>query len=57
MSGTRRGLARAVAVLAVAGLVGLGLVASAGAQSGSVPGVTAKSVKVGYIYAGTGVAA
>jgi branched-chain amino acid transport system substrate-binding protein len=55
---SRRRAARATAVLAVAGLAGVGLVASgAGAQSASTPGVTAKSVKVGYIYSGTGVAA
>jgi branched-chain amino acid transport system substrate-binding protein len=58
MSRTRRRLARATAALAVTGLVGVGLVATAaGAQSGAVPGVAAKTVKVGYIYAGTGVAA
>jgi branched-chain amino acid transport system substrate-binding protein len=58
MGRTRRRGARATAALVVLGLVGVGLIASgAAAQSGSVPGVTAKSVKVGYIYAGTGIAA
>jgi branched-chain amino acid transport system substrate-binding protein len=52
-----RGL-RAVATVAVAGLAAVTLVAtSAGAQSSSsVPGVTDKSVKLGFIWSGTGVA-
>jgi len=53
----KRGL-RAVATITVAGLATVGIVASAaGAQSSAkVPGVTDKSVKLGFIWSGTGVA-
>jgi branched-chain amino acid transport system substrate-binding protein len=53
----KRGL-RTFATIAVAGITTVGLVAStAGAQSNTtVPGVTDKSVKFGYIFSGTGVA-
>jgi ABC-type branched-subunit amino acid transport system substrate-binding protein len=51
-----RGL-RAVAALAIAGVASIALVSTAAvAQSGSVPGVTDKAIKLGYIYSGTGVA-
>src|SRR5438046_2369044 len=58
MGRTQRRSVRVLATLGVAVLAGAGLVVSgAGAQSSNQPGVTAKSVKVGYIYSGTGVAA
>jgi branched-chain amino acid transport system substrate-binding protein len=57
MRGTRRRVVSVVTVVAVAGLVSLGLVTSgAGAQSSPTPGVTAKSVKIGFIFSETGVA-
>jgi ABC-type branched-subunit amino acid transport system substrate-binding protein len=44
-------------VVAIAGLASVGLLATgAGAQSGNDPGVTAKAVKLGYIFSETGVA-
>jgi ABC-type branched-subunit amino acid transport system substrate-binding protein len=58
MGRTQRRSVRVVATLGVAVLAGAGLVVGgAGAQSTNPPGVTAKTVKVGYIYSGTGVAA
>jgi branched-chain amino acid transport system substrate-binding protein len=54
MRGEHR-LWRGFAIVAVAGMVAVGLAAtSAGAQSGAAPGVTAKTVKLGYIYPGSG---
>jgi ABC-type branched-subunit amino acid transport system substrate-binding protein len=57
-SATRgRALSRAISCVALAGLAAVGLAATgAGAQSGPAPGVTAKSVKIGYIFSQTGVA-
>jgi branched-chain amino acid transport system substrate-binding protein len=49
---------RATTVAAIAGLASMGLVASetTAATSGTDPGVTAKAVKLGYIFSQTGVA-
>ena len=48
---------RSVALIAVAGLAASGLASTgAGAQSKADPGVTAKAVKIGYIFSETGVA-
>jgi ABC-type branched-subunit amino acid transport system substrate-binding protein len=47
---------RALTGLVVAGLVAVGLASVAGAQTDAVPGVTAKAVKIGYIFSETGVA-
>jgi ABC-type branched-subunit amino acid transport system substrate-binding protein len=48
---------RSVALVAVAGLAASGLASTgAGAQPKSDPGVTAKAVKIGYIFSETGVA-
>jgi branched-chain amino acid transport system substrate-binding protein len=45
-------------ILAVAMLVGVGLTSvDAGAQSSNPPGVTDKSVTIGFLYDGTGAAA
>jgi ABC-type branched-subunit amino acid transport system substrate-binding protein len=58
MARSHRRLVAVLSCTASVALATVGLVTTgAGAQSASVPGVTAKSVKVGYIYAGTGVAA
>jgi branched-chain amino acid transport system substrate-binding protein len=58
MARSHRRLVAVLSCTATVALATVGLVSTgAGAQSASVPGVTAKSVKVGYIYAGTGVAA
>jgi len=50
MKFSRAAIAATVLVVAFGGLVTTG----AGAQSGSDPGVTAKTVKLGYIYPGSG---
>ena len=48
---------RATSVVAIAGLASVGLLATgAGAQSSTDPGVSAKAVKLGYIFSETGVA-
>jgi ABC-type branched-subunit amino acid transport system substrate-binding protein len=58
MHRTRQWALRALAVTAGLGLATGGLLAtSAGAQSGSSPGVTAKDITLGYISSETGVAA
>ncbi|MDQ1430491.1 MAG: branched-chain amino acid transport system substrate-binding protein [Actinomycetota bacterium] len=58
MARSHRRLVAALSYTAAVALATVGLVSTgAGAQSSSVPGVTDKSVKVGYIYSGTGVAA
>jgi hypothetical protein len=58
MARSHRRLVAVLSCTAALALATVGLVSTgAGAQSSSVPGITAKSVKVGYIYSGTGVAA
>jgi branched-chain amino acid transport system substrate-binding protein len=50
--------ARAIALVAVVAMLGLAVnVVTAGAQSEKPPGVTVRSVKIGFIYNGTGAAA
>jgi branched-chain amino acid transport system substrate-binding protein len=52
-----RGLRRGVVGVVVAGLVGVGALAgAAGGATETAPGVTDDTVKLGYIYSGTGVA-
>jgi ABC-type branched-subunit amino acid transport system substrate-binding protein len=58
MARTRGRLTGAVSLTVAVGLAALGLTSvGAGAQSSNEPGVTAKSVKIGYIFSETGVAA
>jgi len=52
-----RGVRRGLCSVVLAGMAAVGLAATgAVAQSDTAPGVTAKTVKLGYIYSGTGVA-
>src|SRR4051794_27572737 len=57
MARTHRRLSVGVAALAAVGLASLGLVATgAGGPAANDPGVSPKSVKLGYIFSETGVA-
>jgi branched-chain amino acid transport system substrate-binding protein len=51
-----RGVRRAFAAVALTGIVGAAFTGVAGGATEEAPGVTAKEVKLGYIFSGTGVA-
>ena len=56
MHARRHPVRKLAAAFALAAVATAGLVSVAGAQSADAPGVTAKSIKIGYIFSETGAA-